>query len=62
MTGIEASQKEKNVSRLLYRICGSGLTSFQLQNIKKLEEGPFVDIKKFFKKSLTMPKKLKRAL
>ena len=25
MTGIRASQKEKDLSRLLYRICGSGL-------------------------------------
>ena len=25
MTGIGASQKKKNLSRLLYRICGSGL-------------------------------------
>ena len=30
MTGIRASQKEKDLSRLLYRICGSGklITSF----------------------------------
>ena len=33
MTGIRASQKEKDMSRLLYRICGSGycniFTDFQ---------------------------------
>ena len=30
MTGIRASQKEKDLSRLLYRICGSGLKCSQV--------------------------------
>ena len=35
------------------------LTYIPLQNIKKLEGGPFVDIEKFWKKSRTVPKKSK---
>ena len=51
MTGIRVSQKKKDLSRLLYRICGSGSTFFQLQNLKKMKGGHFGDIKKFSKKS-----------
>ena len=36
------------------------LTHIQLQNIKKLEGGPFGDIKKILKKSRTVPKKIQR--
>ena len=36
------------------------LTYIQLQNMKKLEGGPFRDIKKFSKKSRTVPKKIRR--
>ena len=36
------------------------LTNIPLQNIKKLKGGPFGDIKKFSKKSRTVPKKIQR--
>ena len=36
------------------------LTYIPLQNIKNLEGGPFGDIKKFSKKSRTVPKKVQR--
>ena len=53
----KASQKEKDLSRLLYRIWGSGLKSSLLQNIKTIEGGLFRD-KKF--RSRTMPEKNQR--
>ena len=43
--------EEKNLSRLLYRICGSGLTSIVVQNIETNEGEPLVQSKKFQKKS-----------
>ena len=36
------------------------LTYIPLQNIKKLEEGPFGDIKFFLEQSRTLPKKIQR--
>ena len=36
------------------------LTYILLQNNKKLKGGPFGDIKKFFEKSRTVPKKIER--
>ena len=36
------------------------LTYIMLQNFKKPEGGPFGDIEKFSKKSLTVPKKIQR--
>ena len=35
------------------------LTSILLQNIKKIDGGPFGNIEKFWEKSLTVPKKRK---
>ena len=35
----KASQKEKDLSRLLYRICGSSFNIQLMQNIKKLKGG-----------------------
>ena len=35
MTGIGASQKEKDLGRLLYRICGSGCSFVQQQQLER---------------------------
>ena len=35
MTGIEASLKEKDLSRLIYRICGSGLFSLRQSRMRR---------------------------
>ena len=39
-SGIGASQKEKDLSRLLYRICGSGF--ILRKNVQKLEKAPLL--------------------